>query len=294
MLLYLAVILYLSLYPWRFIPQSPGRTLVWVPLTGRFLILDAFLNLVFYVPLGAAAFLSLRRGWFAFLAAAALGTFVSFAVESLQLSIPNRVGNLLDLLANSAGAVLGAAIAFIVTGHPIASRLARFQPRTLLLWGLWAIWQVFTFLLPHSWSTIDILHEIVGSLTLALLAFDRMLPAAGALLLAWLAFDELRPFHFHGPPGRFWWLPFESWFVGAAESYYGLLFGKLFFYTAIQSILRASNIRWVWALAWPAAILALGEWAQRYLPGRTPEATDMVLLAAGAMLLNWVQPDNRD
>jgi hypothetical protein len=98
--------------------------------------------------------------------------------------------------------------------------------------------------------------------------------------------DELRPFQFRGPPQTFWWLPFESWFVGAADTYYGTFFGKLFIYTSILWMERRSGIRWIWALAAPGAILTVGEFAQCYLPGRTPEITDVVLLAAGAVLLN--------
>ena len=50
-LIYLAAILYLSLYPWRFVPNLGSRTLSWVPLDTRRTILDAFLNVVFYMPL---------------------------------------------------------------------------------------------------------------------------------------------------------------------------------------------------------------------------------------------------
>ena len=73
--------------------------------------------------------------------------------------------------------------------------------------------------------------------------------------------------------------------MGAADSYYGILFGKLFLYTAILCVERKSGMRWIWALAAPGAILFAGELAQCYLPGRTPESTDVFLLAAGAVLL---------
>jgi hypothetical protein len=127
-------------------------------------------------------------------------------------------------------------------------------------------------------------------LVLALGVFPREIRAASPLLLVWLVFEELRPFQFRSPPQPFSWLPFESWFVGALDSYYGILFGKLFLYTAIIWVERRSGIRWVLALFTPAAILAAGESAQRYLPGRTPELTDLVLLAAGAVLLYLVEP----
>ena len=298
LLLYLAVILYLSLYPWKFVPNSGFKTLGWVPLDARRTILDAGLNVVFYMPLGAAAFMSLRRGAVALLAALALGTLVSFAVEWTQLSIPTRSGNLTDLLSNCLGTLLGIAVAFAATIPPLASRLRVLYSPGVLLLGLWAVWQAFT-LLPRYGPAIDISHEIVGLLMLTVLAVRWQFrdatpfPLISLVLLVWLALDELRPFQFRSPPQPFLWLPFESWFVGALESYYGTFFGKLFFYTTILWVERSSGIRWIWALVAPGAILAVGESAQRYLPGRTPELTDLLLLAAGAVLLHLTEPHNK-
>ena len=85
--------------------------------------------------------------------------------------------------------------------------------------------------------------------------------------------------------------------MGALESYYGIIFGKLFLYTAILWVERSAGMRWAWALVVPGAILLTGELAQRYLPGRTPELTDLVLLLAGAVMLYLVEPprwDNKD
>jgi VanZ family protein len=48
----------------------------------------------------------------------------------------------------------------------------------------------------------------------------------------------------------------------------------------------------LWAFLAPATILAAGEYAQRYLPGRTAEITDLVLLAAGAILLHLTAADS--
>jgi VanZ family protein len=289
LLLYLAAILYLSLYPWTFVPNPGPKTLVWVPLDSRRTILDAFLNVVFYMPLGAAAFVLFRRGAGAFIAALAFGTLVSLAVELTQLSIPTRSGNLTDLASNSLGTLLGVAVVILATSPPIASRLRALRSPSVLLLGLWAFWQAFLFL-PRNGPSIDIGHEIVGLVILALLAARRQLRAAAILLLIWLAVDELRPFRFQSPPQPFWWLPFQSWFVGAAESYYGTFFGKLFLYTAILCVERRSGMRWIWALFVPGAILFAGELAQRYLPSRTPESTDLFLLAAGAVLLNLAEP----
>jgi VanZ family protein len=289
LLLYVAVILYLSLYPWRFVPNASPGTLYWVPFVSRRTILDAVLNVAFYMPLGAAAFLSLRRGAVAFIAAVAFGFLVSFTVEWLQLSIPTRFGNLTDLLSNSVGTLLGAATALVATSPRLASGRPVLHSSRALLVGLWTIWQAFLFLLPRGRSSIDASHELVGLLVLALLATPRRVPAAVFLLLAWLAIDELRPFQFQSPPQQFGWLPFVAWFEGAPEAFYGTIFGKLFLYTAILWAERRAGIRWIWALAAPGAILFAGELAQCYLPGRTPETTDLVLLAGGAVLLSLTE-----
>jgi VanZ family protein len=296
LLLYLAAVLYLSLYPWTFVSNSGPRSLSWVPLDTRRTILDAFLNVVFYMPLGAAAFVLLRpRGLEkrlcagAFIGSLAFGTFVSFTVEWAQLSIPTRSGNLTDLASNSAGTLLGIAVVILATSPPLASRLRVLYFPSVLLLGLWAVWQAFLFL-PRYGPAIDLTHVIVGLVALALATLRWQNRAAVPLLLTWLAIEELRPFQFHSPPQPFWWLPFQSWFVGAADSYYGTFFGKLFLYTAILCVERGSGMRWIWALLAPGAILFAGELAQRYLPGRTPESTDLFLLAAGAVLLYLTEP----
>ena len=297
LLLYVGAILYLSLYPWRFVSYAGPRTLIWVPLESRRTILDAFLNVVFYMPLGAAALASFRRrGVGAFVAALGFGTLVSLGMELTQLYIPTRSGNLTDLATNTAGTLLGIVVALVADRPSVASRLRALHSPGVLLLGLWALWQAFLFL-PRYGPTIDLSHVVVGVAVLALGAFRRSIRGAAPLLLIWLAFEELRPFHFQSPPQPFWWLPFESWFVGAADSYYGTFFGKLFLYTAILWIERKSGMRWIWAFLAPGAILFAGELAQCYLPGRTPETTDVFLLIAGAVLFHLTEPsgwDNKD
>jgi hypothetical protein len=189
--------------------------------------------------------------------------------------------------------LLGIVVAFAANIRPVSSRLRVLHSPSVLLLGLWAVWQAFT-LLPRYGPTIDLSRVIVGLVVLALATFRWQNRAAVALLLIWLVIEELRPFQFQSPPQPFWWLPFESWFAGARESYYGIFFGKLFLYTAILCVERRSGIRWIWALVAPGVILFAGELTQRYLPGRTPETTDVVLLLAGAVLLNLAELHNKD
>jgi VanZ family protein len=238
-------------------------------------------------------FAAIRRKGFAFLLALAFGSFTSLLVEWTQLSIPGRVGNLTDLFCNVAGTLSGAAAAFAVARLPIGPRIrALLSPRVLLV-VLWVVWQAFLFL-PRYGPPVDISQEVAGFLMLVLMTIPWKHWSVSVFLLAWMAFGELQPYQFLSPPQPFLWFPFESWFEGSPDSYYGIIFGKLFFYTAVLYMERRARMRWAWAIAAPALILALGEFAQCYLPGRTPETTDLVLLAIGAVLLNLTEPHNKD
>ena len=252
--------------------------------------MDAFLNVVFYMPLGVAAFVAIRRkGAVAVVAALAFGTLVSFTVEWAQFYIPGRVSSWNDLLSNSAGTLLGIAVAFAATSPPLAPRLRTLN--TPIVFAAWTLGGLAGF---HVLAPI---RAGAGSqprdCRIAGAGFTGRLAGNSEwrrfYCLIWLVMDELWPFQFQGPPQPFWWLPFEGWFAGSFDAYYGILFGKLFLYTAILWAERRSGMRWIWALAAPGAILFAGELAQRYLPGRTPEITDLVLLAAGAVLLNLAE-----
>lgn len=292
-LLYLGAILYLSLYPWRFQANPVQGTLAWAPINSRRTLLDAGLNVIFYVPLGVAAFLSIRKRLPAAIGAFAAGTLASFAVEQAQLALPGRFGNLTDLACNSLGTLAGVILAFGITKGRLRSKLSMYRSPKLLLVGLWLVWQAFLFL-PRYGPAIDLTHQAAGLLFLVLLAASRRIGRAGFMLstslaLIALAADELRPFRFEGPPQPFWWIPFESWFVGAPDSYYGSIFGKIFFDAGILWMERSAGVRWRWALAGPGAVLLFSELAQTYLPGRTPETTDLALLAASAVMLSLAE-----
>lgn len=284
-LLYLCAILYISLYPVR--PDLPPQasSLQWTPLLSRGEWIDLILNVAFYAPLGAAAFMAMRAGVPAIFGATFLCTFISLAVEYAQLSIPSRDASLSDLAANGFGALLGACLAFA------ARRFRAIPPSQTLFCGLWIGWQGL-MLLNRTWSVADLSHELLGLLVLAMVLGRRVSRLAAPLLLVWLAVEELRPFHFRNPPLPFSWIPFEGWVNGPPESYYGVIAAKVFLYTAIVWVMRRTGAPMLWAFLAPAAILAVGEYAQRYLPGRTPEITDLVLLTAGAILLHLTAADS--
>ncbi|MGX1793234.1 VanZ family protein [Microbacterium sp. NPDC055312] len=67
-------------------------------------------NVVLFIPLGFLLALLLRRAWVAVL----LSVTVSFVAELLQLQLSDRLSSVRDIAANAAGAVIGAAVAWML------------------------------------------------------------------------------------------------------------------------------------------------------------------------------------
>jgi len=150
-----ALILYVSLYPFRFgaeelsLLESVHR-LSWARASRG----DMFNNVLLYAPLGFCIVLvaepSLGRAW-ALAAALIAGAGLSFAMEITQASIASRVPSLTDLSLNAAGSLAGA-----VAGSLWHALGARMTPRgnpigrsgavaltILVLWliaRLWPLW----------------------------------------------------------------------------------------------------------------------------------------------------------
>jgi hypothetical protein len=138
----------------------------------------------------------------------------------------------------------------------------------------------------------QILAAMAG-LVIGRLARKRVAPSVVAsLMLTWLLWEELRPFHF-GPPQPFIWLPFAGLMTGEPDAYGGMILLKLFLYGAILWSMRTARASWAVAIAAPALLLAVGESTQRFLPGRTPETSDFVLLIAAALFLGAAEHSTR-
>ena len=137
-------------------------------------------------------------------------------------------------------------------------------------------------------------HVVLGAAAGAVLAFPK-LPRSwfAAGLLIWLLVDELRPFTFLNTPQEFSWAPFSTWFDAVGLEYYTVVFRKLFLYTATTWFLQRSGMRLLWTVGLPFGVLAVGEWMQRYLPGRTPEITDLALLMGGVVLIEILKLSNK-
>ena len=155
-LAYLGLIIYASLHPfthWRDTGLSPFAflTAAW---PRYWTVFDLAINTLAYLPLGFLLTLGFRRlpGWLTpALLAVIFGSGISFGLECLQAWLPSRVQSNLDFACNSAGAVIGAALA-LAYGERLFDRLLHMQSRLLspvphaelglLLTALWLLTQL--------------------------------------------------------------------------------------------------------------------------------------------------------
>ena len=113
--LYGFAIVYASLQPFTpWIPPPPGAPFfLFAPWPPRWTRFDILANALAYAPLGFFVALVPRRRPPAgrLSVAIAAGAAMSFAMETLQMFVPPRDANVIDLAANTAGAALGGVVA---------------------------------------------------------------------------------------------------------------------------------------------------------------------------------------
>jgi VanZ family protein len=110
--------------------------------------------------------------------------------------------------------------------------------------------------------------------------------AIAIILVTFVVVDALRPFHFTAPR-TFGWIPFLSFMQGPRESSSRVFLEKTFMYGAMVWLLKRSGMP-LGATTWLATALVFSlRLLQVYLPGRSAEITDaiMILMLAGVMKL---------
>jgi VanZ family protein len=149
---FIALILYVSLYPFRFSADAPPvletlRQLDWARASRG----DMFNNLLLYLPLGFCLALLVEPRFgraVALVAAVGAGGMLSLAMEIAQASIAIRVPSLTDLSLNATGSLAGAAAGS--AWHALGARMTpRANPRShsaavaaavLVLWLIARLW----------------------------------------------------------------------------------------------------------------------------------------------------------
>jgi VanZ family protein len=157
--LVLVFIIHGSLYPWHFdlarggADPFPALLQSWPQQWDYNDIRDVVVNIVLYVPLGAAAFLAAIKKHSpgtAIAAALGLGLTLSTSLELTQVYVPGRVGSICDVLFNFGGTIVGTLLArrFRFRFERIIEATSRqWNPRyaspPALLLACWASYQLY-------------------------------------------------------------------------------------------------------------------------------------------------------
>jgi len=152
LVVFVGLILYVSLFPFRFDPHGPTmleavHLLTWARASRG----DMFNNVLLYAPFGFCCVLLLEPRFGrvpAIVVATLAGSALSCSMELLQASVPTRVTSLTDLSLNTLGALIGAVLGS--TWHLFDSRMG---PQTggrarsaavaltiLILWLIARLW----------------------------------------------------------------------------------------------------------------------------------------------------------
>jgi VanZ family protein len=211
LLLIVAFIVYGSLYPWDFHSRqfsgSPFLLLLdsWPDRLSVNLLRDAIINVLLYIPLGAAAFLAFAQKYRAVIGivgAVLIGFALSTSVEIVQLFEPQRVSSLLDVMTNTAGSLIGAIAAWILFPQWKSANFSRHvawkrEPAAFALLLIWVSFQLYPLVpsygftrlpgkllaLVHSpWSGLELLACITEGLVVAIIC-ERVFGVATSRLL---------------------------------------------------------------------------------------------------------------
>jgi VanZ family protein len=136
-ILYGLAIAYASLQPFSpWVAPPPGAPFfLFAPWPPRWTRFDLAANVIAYAPFGFFIALVPRRRPPAgrLSVAVAAGAAMSFAMETLQMFVPPRDANLIDMIGNTAGAALGGLAAVALARSPAAKRGVRsFRDRWFL------------------------------------------------------------------------------------------------------------------------------------------------------------------
>lgn len=121
--------------------------------------------------------------------------------------------------------------------------------------------------------------------TFGLAGAERRALVVVLLFAAAIALQSLEPFMLLPQPRPFVWVPFRSLIVGSTETNVRSFLEKTFLYGGLLWLLLRSGVGfWPTAIGAAAFILAL-KWGQTWLPRRSGEITDVLLVLILALIL---------
>ena len=122
-----------------------------------YVLRDALLNLLLYIPLGVCACMVFRRRMQpapAAVLAVLVGFLLSSAIEIAQAYEATRDSSLMDITTNTAGSAVGALLAAVFSHQAHSHRMKAIDPTAATLFALWLISLLFPFVPEHSFAIL--------------------------------------------------------------------------------------------------------------------------------------------
>ena len=309
----LFTLVYGSLYPWQFrIPSVRAWDYFW---DQRHLQHEFILNIVLYVPVGFLLLGVTRSRW----KSIAGGFLISASIEAIQPFF-GRDARALDLTANTAGAIVGTALAYVA--NAAAGRIW-LPAGSLLLVTLWVFHQLYPFIRtfyarwmlytsfsrPSSTDVIEAGTDWTAAFCLTTAAVSRRRRLAVAAVAAAL---PLRPLVSGRPPTRAEWTGWMIAFVISVAAAPRLIAPRLcvgvalavttlmrelapFRFAPVPSTFYWNPFQAVLSSDWFLAVITITQKTFVYgaiiwllgTPGRIGRTTAAVAVALG--VLEWIQ-----
>lgn len=141
--------------------------------------------------------------------------------------------------------------------------------------------------------------EVVGAAVAvpvwyALLSRSEMrAPVIATLFAGVVAIEALQPFQFSAVPRPFGWLPFRGFLHGSMELNVRSFFEKMFTYGALTWLLARAGCRFMVAVCLSCGLVLCLRLSEVFLPGRSAEITDPIILLIMAGVMKSVGEDPR-
>jgi VanZ family protein len=118
-------------------------------------------------------------------------------------------------------------------------------------------------------------------------------PVIAALFAGVVAIEALRPFQFSAVPRPFGWLPFRGFLHGSMELNVRSFFEKMFTYGALTWLLARAGSRFMVAVCLSCGLVLCLRLSEVFLPGRSAEITDAIILLIMAGVMKSMGEDPR-
>jgi VanZ family protein len=199
------------------------------------------------------------------------------SVHRPRLTIPDRLSamTITDFLLDTAA---------MLALWKLLESLRGLHRKRLIFAVLLLLAAVKLFIAGRTVSAVELVAAVVA---FALVILGNVpTRSVAALLAAAIALHGLAPFHLRMAQNNISLMPFAASLASNWVSATVVLFGKVFLYGSLLWLLRASGIAPVPGAIAVIVLLSVIEFAQIWLPGRTPETTDPMLAAILALGLS--------